>query len=224
MLASLNGHVKIVQMLIKAKANVDAETERGNTALIWASYNGHVDIVKMLIKAGADVDAKTKDGGYTALMYAYRKRRIEIIYVLLEAGAKVTQSDRDAIMQLLPSLPSSDRVVLLHYINNPIEPPSSYTVAMNDEDQRTRKYMVNECKDLGLESKPDYACLKRLNLLGLQNAFPSSVNIVKEIAGIIHGYSGNDYNHYFKKVEQSDIDIDEKSREDKENSDISSSF
>ena len=51
--ASRAGHQDIVTLLIKAGANVNATSERGETALKEAKSNGHGSIAKLLKVAGA---------------------------------------------------------------------------------------------------------------------------------------------------------------------------
>jgi len=67
--ASRNGHLKVVQLLVKAGAEIDSRSFNGETALIAAAGNGHTAIVKLLIQSGADYSLK--DGfGWTALKHS----------------------------------------------------------------------------------------------------------------------------------------------------------
>ena len=55
-IASSNGNVDIVNLLIEADGNVNqARTDSGVTPLFIASQNGIVALVKILIKAGANI-------------------------------------------------------------------------------------------------------------------------------------------------------------------------
>ena len=54
MCAALEGHIAIVEALIKAKADVRAANPDGGTAIIYASEKGHVDVVEALLRAGAE--------------------------------------------------------------------------------------------------------------------------------------------------------------------------
>lgn len=91
--ASNNGHTEIVEMLLKAGANVDARNKYGYTALIEASWGSHVDIVRMLLKAGAHVNAENHFG-YTALIEAsINGNTTDIVEMLLKAGADVNVRD-----------------------------------------------------------------------------------------------------------------------------------
>ena len=91
--ASNNGHTDIVEMLLKAGADVDARNKYGYTALIEASWGSHIDIVRMLLKAGADVNAQNHFG-YTALIEAsINGNTTDIVEMLLDAGADVNVRD-----------------------------------------------------------------------------------------------------------------------------------
>ena len=69
LMASQNGHVEIVKLLLQAKADVDAATTRtgGLTSLWAASEVGHAEIVKLLLEANADVNAARTTDGVTSL-------------------------------------------------------------------------------------------------------------------------------------------------------------
>jgi ankyrin repeat protein len=54
--ASRNGHDKIVDLLIKNKANINHADNNGITALIYASYYGYsVHVIETLIEKKADL-------------------------------------------------------------------------------------------------------------------------------------------------------------------------
>lgn len=52
--------MEIARVLLAAKADVNAKTEPGSTALILASQDGHLEIVQAPLAAEADVNAKNK--------------------------------------------------------------------------------------------------------------------------------------------------------------------
>ena len=54
MVASQNGHVRVVQILLSAGADVNAKINNVWTALKSARKNGHVEIVRLLKAAGAE--------------------------------------------------------------------------------------------------------------------------------------------------------------------------
>ena len=81
------GDTAAVQVLIEAGADVNAEDNYGQTALIVATALGHTDAVRALIEAGADVNARSKQGA-TALMVAQGAGQNEVVGILKKAGAK----------------------------------------------------------------------------------------------------------------------------------------
>jgi len=87
-IASNDGHVELVEMLLNNGANVNAKNSYGVTALHIASREGHTDIVAMLLAAGADVNIKS-DFGDTVLLRASNNGNTEIVSMLLEYGADV---------------------------------------------------------------------------------------------------------------------------------------
>ena len=68
MLASAEGHIDTVQMLIQA--GTDLNINHSGTALIAAVEGGHLEVAQMLIQAGADANLKAPQTGWTALDYA----------------------------------------------------------------------------------------------------------------------------------------------------------
>jgi FOG: Ankyrin repeat len=60
--ASLQGHLEIVQALLAAKADVNAKVNDGPSALLMASQQGHVEVVRTLLAANADVNAAAANG------------------------------------------------------------------------------------------------------------------------------------------------------------------
>jgi ankyrin repeat protein len=68
--ASKKGDAFEVQLLLAAKANVNARLAGGWTPLMIAAWEGHLDVVQSLLAAKADVNAKTPIHGQTALIMA----------------------------------------------------------------------------------------------------------------------------------------------------------
>ena len=122
MRAARTGNVAIVRALLPRKANVNAaETERQQTALMWATAQRHPDVVKVLLENGADVKARTvvrrltvmldqgppgvktakehahaiEAGGSTALLFASMSGDVESARLLLDRGADVNDTAAD---------------------------------------------------------------------------------------------------------------------------------
>ena len=122
MRAARTGQAGIVRALLPRKANVNAaETERQQTALMWAAAQRHPDVVKVLLENGADVKARTvvrhltvmldqgppgvktakehahaiEAGGSTALLFASMSGDVESARLLLDRGADVNDTAAD---------------------------------------------------------------------------------------------------------------------------------
>lgn len=73
MVASKKGNKRIVRMLINARANVNAVSNQGYTALDFAVEYNHPHIVQMLVKAGAKVNGHTP----TSMDLYYYQKAVE---------------------------------------------------------------------------------------------------------------------------------------------------
>lgn len=69
--AAAAGHTQIVELLIRAGANVNLRDKLGFTPIASAAYIGYGEIVQLLIDAGADIQAPAGESqSYSALEYA----------------------------------------------------------------------------------------------------------------------------------------------------------
>ncbi|NGX31129.1 MAG: Phosphocholine transferase AnkX [Chlamydiae bacterium] len=80
--------IELVQILIDAKANLNAANNEGNTSLHIAAKSGTFSLVKLLIQSKANINAKNKSS-LTPLFLAVFEKKFTIIKQLLEAGADV---------------------------------------------------------------------------------------------------------------------------------------
>jgi hypothetical protein len=90
MVASINGRVEVMRVLLAAGARVNLGDAYGMTALMLASRRGQIEAIRVLLAAGAQInqgDAR----GMTSLMFASAGGQIEAIRVLLAAGAQINQ-------------------------------------------------------------------------------------------------------------------------------------
>jgi len=80
-------HLELTKLFIKEGADLNIQTTRGQSALMWA-HKGNVAIVKALIDAGADLNLKDKNGD-TALLRATEKGHTKIVELLTKKEAEL---------------------------------------------------------------------------------------------------------------------------------------
>lgn len=88
--AAASGSSELLQLYLKAGANVLSRNNEGRTALM----NSKSDLAEILIKAGADVNAADMEG-LTALMIAAGEDDSEMVGLLLRYNGAVTPHDKD---------------------------------------------------------------------------------------------------------------------------------
>ena len=54
------GHLELVKYLLEARADVNAQTGTGDTALSFACERGHTDVADLLLKWGADLEHESE--------------------------------------------------------------------------------------------------------------------------------------------------------------------
>ena len=86
--AANNGDLEIVELLIKAGANVNVLDGENNTPLYWASYHGHVDVVRLLCNQKADTSIAQKFG-WTPLIGASGEGHSDVVNILIEVNANL---------------------------------------------------------------------------------------------------------------------------------------
>ena len=69
--AARDGDLAGVRSLLAKRADPNAATRDGSTALLWAVYNSNLEMAKALVAAGARVDAANRFG-VTPLLQASR--------------------------------------------------------------------------------------------------------------------------------------------------------
>ncbi len=79
--ASSNGYLDVVKLLIAQDANIDFRDDKGNTSLMLAAKNGHYDVTSVLHNNGASLNMRN-DAKFTALMLAADNGHEETVRML----------------------------------------------------------------------------------------------------------------------------------------------
>jgi uncharacterized protein len=84
-IAARSGYQASVDVLLAAKANVNAKNRFGDTPIMAAALNGHLELVRKLRIQGADIEPR----GWTPLIYAATGGHDAIVTYLIDQGANV---------------------------------------------------------------------------------------------------------------------------------------
>src|SRR5215471_2263192 len=120
MLLARGTNVAAAKLLLDKGANPRAtESQRQQTALMWAAANSQGPMTRLLVGRGADVNTKTatdlmtplvsgepraqprSPGGMTALMFASREGCLECVTAMIEKGASIDLPDPEGVTPLL---------------------------------------------------------------------------------------------------------------------------
>jgi ankyrin repeat protein len=100
--AAAAGHTQVVDLLIRAGANVNLSNHTGFTPIASAAHAGYLEIVRLLIEAGADIQAPAGSiNSYSAIEYAQMG-----MYQFVGAAQKDDRDDRQhgEIVRMLEQL------------------------------------------------------------------------------------------------------------------------
>ncbi|XP_067372481.1 ankyrin repeat domain-containing protein 50 isoform X2 [Channa argus] len=146
-LASRQGHVKVLAVLLKWAKSQERETavrmmehvdSEGWTALRSAAWGGHKDAVQSLLNAGADVDGCDSQGR-TALRAAAWGGHEEVVLTLLNYGAQVDRADSKGRTPLIAAAYMGHHEVVEILLDHSAE------VDLADDDGRTALSVTALC-------------------------------------------------------------------------------
>jgi len=104
MLAAQNGHMQIIELLLKRGAHINLQNSRGITALNAAAYCGRERVVEMLLQHGAEIG--------TALESSAQGGQERVVNLLLRGGAEIDQQGKDGCTALILAAAYNRPVVL----------------------------------------------------------------------------------------------------------------
>ncbi|MBH16459.1 MAG: hypothetical protein CME30_04160 [Gemmatimonadetes bacterium] len=153
-IAAQSGHLRIVELLLGAQAEVDPETRIGShTPLHLASGQAQDVVVKKLLEAGADVDAATSTSSVTALHLAAQVvGGAESVKILLANGAdpnvRETSSGQTPLMFAAAKNRSESAMLLLSAGADPNISTVIIDVLQHVlADQQAGRFLRNELSD-----------------------------------------------------------------------------
>ena len=86
-MASGQGLVAVVRVLLEAGVDKDLAAKNGFTALMFACGSSQAEVVRLLLEARADTSV-ADNNGFTAFSIASGQGNLEVTRLLLEAGAQ----------------------------------------------------------------------------------------------------------------------------------------
>ena len=123
MLVSRTANIEAAKLLLNKSANPNGrESQRGQTALMWAAANSQGPIVRELLAHGAQVDAASDTdlltplvsgepraqprppGGETAMLFATREGCMDCVKALVEHGANLNLADPEGVTPLITAI------------------------------------------------------------------------------------------------------------------------
>lgn len=88
--AAVSGKLRIIQLLIRHGADINAVSDTGSTPVRSACFMTHLEIVQYLVQNGADINRPNYNGG-TCLINSVQS--VQLCEFLLEHGADVNAKD-----------------------------------------------------------------------------------------------------------------------------------
>ena len=93
-LASKNGNLEIVKLLVEAGTNINYKPRDNQSALNSAVVNKHLSVVEYLLDHGADIETRNEDN-FTPLFFACLNKHYDMVELLCQRGARIDVVDKN---------------------------------------------------------------------------------------------------------------------------------
>ncbi|KAL7809038.1 ankyrin repeat-containing domain protein [Trichoderma gracile] len=107
--AAYGGHMKVVQLCLDKRADVNSKSDVYGDALQAAANGGHAAIVSLLLNQGADIDAQ-RGGWGSALQAAAEGEKLDILRLLVGRGASIDLPSNESGCVLTSAVAASNRL------------------------------------------------------------------------------------------------------------------
>jgi len=98
-IATQEGHVEIVRLLLEKGAAIEAAADDGVTPLSSAVFHGNTELVQLLLEQGAMVGGRDNNG-VTPLARGAQQGHVEAVLLLIKEGAEVDSKDNNGVTPL----------------------------------------------------------------------------------------------------------------------------
>jgi uncharacterized protein len=164
--AAKNQDQKTVQSLLNQHADVNARSDDGSTALLWAAHWNDLDTAALLLRANADTNA-TNDFGMTPLSQACVNGSAALVESLLKSGANPNLAIATGETPLMTCAKSGNveavRTLIAHdaAINakEPVQNQTAVMWAAAEHHPAVVKALIDANADLQAHSKKGYTAL-----------------------------------------------------------------
>ncbi len=119
--AVMEGKTDIVQWLLQAGTDINAQNNMGWTALMLSTQSPRTKMVSLLLKSGANIHI-TSNMGWTAFMWAAEYRSVPIMKKLLQRGADINTQDASGDTALMRAARQGTKYVASFLLENGANP------------------------------------------------------------------------------------------------------
>lgn len=100
--AAESGNLDEVKRLVETGAQLNAQDDRGRTALMAATHGNHPEVLEYLLGKGADVNIRDERSD-NPLLYAGAEGLLEIVKLCIAAGADTKLTNRYGGIAIIPA-------------------------------------------------------------------------------------------------------------------------